>query len=212
MKKSPVFLLDLDNCLFRFDDQLELLKKLEGNITNWISVKFSCSFQKADKIKYSLYSMYDGAPECFLKANIINTTKELSNCIMFINDISGTNIIPDKTLINKLTSLDKELCLLTNSPFNYAEIILCSLGVRQFFTTIFDITSNDFIFKSNPLLYQKMRNKIKSGFNDVIIVDDNLNNLIIAKSMGIRRCVWTKYGSRGGTKGIEEIDSIMDLH
>lgn len=211
MKNQKTFLVDLDNCIFRFDSQPELRKRLEKNISEWIRTKFKSSFSKSEEIKNQLYVKYGGAPECFLKASIINTKEELGECIKAINEITNTKVLPDKRLQRNFSTIKGDLCLYTNAPINYAEKVLSSLGIRKEFSKIFDITYNDLMFKSNPSAYIRLKEKAKINLLSAVMVDDSLNNLLIGQNAGIPWCMWTKYGQNGYAKGIETIESIYDL-
>lgn len=211
MNKQKTFLIDLDNCIFRFDSQPELRRRLEKNISEWVRIKFKCSFSRSEEIKNQLYVKYGGAPECFLKASIINTKRELAECIIVINDITKTRILPDKRLQKKLGTIKGELCLYTNSPISYAENVLTSLGIRTKISKIFDISYNNFVFKSDPAIYPRLKEKANINLHTATMVDDCLDNLLIAQNAGIPRCVWTKYGQNGHEKNIEVIESIYDL-
>lgn len=209
---KKIYLLDLDNCLYKADDEYDLVNTLENRITQWISNKFACKFEEAEEKKLKLYNQFGGAPKCFIKASYIKTEQELIETIDFIHNFKVYNVEKNLGLREKLSSLNRVLYLFTSSHINYARQILIALGVLDLFQDIIDISKVGYHFKDEPAIYRNVFRLLSTSPDNISIVDDSLENLMVANRMGINGCIWVNYGDKRQIPNyVRAIYSIMKL-
>jgi pyrimidine 5'-nucleotidase len=213
MKNSKkIYLLDLDYCLYDVKDVSYLVNTLEIRITDWLADKLRCSFKAAEKWKVKLYKEFGGAPQCFVKASLIENKKELINCINFIHDFKVRGVNRNIKLRQKLIKIDGDLYLFTDSYVKYAKQLLVALGISDLFSDIIDISKVGYSFKNEIATYIKIFRLLNTSPNKIIMIDDSLENLLVAKKMGIKCCIWVNHGEKKQPpNSLRFINSIMEL-
>ncbi|BCX14629.1 MAG: hypothetical protein KatS3mg088_312 [Patescibacteria group bacterium] len=209
-----IYLIDLDNCLYKIKDVPGLVNTFETRITAWLANKLGCSINNAEKEKVKLYKKFGGAPRCLVRASIIKNKNELINCVDFIHDfnVSACGIDKNLNLKQKLSELDEELYLFTSSYVKYAKQMLVALGVLDLFSDIIDISKVEYSFKDETITYTKIFSLLSISPNKITMVDDSLENLLVASRMGIKKCVWVNHGeTKQRADFVRSITSIMDL-
>ncbi len=209
---KKIYLIDLDNCLYCAKDVPNLINTFEIRITEWLANKLRCSVKDAERQKIKLYKNFGGAPHCFIKASFIKNKKELISCVDFIHNFEVCGVNKNLELKQKLLELNGDLYLFTSSYFKYAEQVLIAFGVLDLFYDIIDISRVGYSFKNETDTYIKIFRLLNILPNKIIMIDDSLENLLIANKMGIKSCIWISHGeSKQGLNFIKPINSIIDL-
>jgi len=190
---KKIYLIDLDNTLYSQKGGSHLVNTLEIRITDWLANKLRYSFKTAERRKIKLYKEFGGAPQCFVKASLIENKKELINCINFIHDFKVCGVNRNMRLRQKLMKIDGNLYLFTDSYMKYAKQLLVALGISDLFSDIIDISKVGYSFKNERATYIKIFRLLNTSPNNIIMIDDSLENLLVAKEMGIKCCIWVNH-------------------
>lgn len=84
-----------------------------------------------------------------------------------------------------ISSLEGEKIVMTNNPSQFAELILKSLGIRDLFSGIIGMKELNYIQKPNTRAFEILQIFLKNG-KKVIFIDDELDNIKIAKQIGCK--------------------------
>ncbi len=210
---SKIYLIDLDNCLYKPKETTYLVNTLEARITSWLVRKLECSFSEAEKKKAKLYHRLGGAPKCFVKASIIKSRDELIKCVDFIHDFIVCGVSKNPNLRRKLLELNGDLYLFTSSHVNYATQMLAALGVLDLFADIIDISKVGYTFKDEKITYKRVFRLLSTLPNKIVMIDDSFKNLLVGAEAGIKQCVCVNHaGSKQqSSNSIRFIANIMNL-
>jgi len=108
--------------------------------------------------------------------------------------------------------IDGNLYLFTDSYIKYAKQLLVALGISDLFSDIIDISKVGYSFKNERATYIKIFRLLNTSPNNIIMIDDSLENLLVAKEMGIKCCIWVNHGQKKHpSNSLMFVSSIMEL-
>lgn len=209
---KKTYLIDLDNCLYHSKDVPVLINTLEDRITKWISIKFGCCLDEAEMLKVKLYKKFGGAPRCFIRSSIIKNQKDLADCVNYIHAFKVCGVKENPKLRQRLIGLEKNLCLFTSSHVKYAKQVLTSLGILDLFSNLIDISKVGYSFKDKEYAYIKVFRILNIDPSETVMVDDSLEDLLVANRAGINTCVWVNHGEeKQHPSFVRPIFNILEL-
>ena len=110
--------------------------------------------------------------------------------LAFVHDVPVHLMVqPNPALDAALAALPWERVIFTNSPRCHAERVLAALGIRDRFSSIFDIADLSYSQKPNPEVYRRLLAALQTDGVSCLMVDDTLANLIASKAWGMTT-VW----------------------
>lgn len=204
--KIHKLLLDLDNCLYKFQDYPSLVTEIEYNITSEIKKILNIPRSEAEDYKKYLYKNFGGAPACFLISGFIKKRKDIINIAERINYVSTRIIQPDYKLRDMLIKINKPVVIFTNSTKSYAINVLNQLGILNLIEQIISIEDTEYYYKNEFKCYEILKAKLDLNLKKYLFVDDSITNIVIAKKYGLRNSLLCN-------KNISDYnDSIQDIY
>jgi len=131
--------------------------------------------------------------------------------LLFVHDIPLDQMLKDDPALRAmLAALTQRKVIFSNASRAHAQRVLQRLGVEECFEQIIDIRATDLVNKPDPDSYQRALGLLgERRARRCMIIDDQLRNLMPAKSLGMQT-VWVH--PQGGEHGVDHhIASILDL-
>jgi putative hydrolase of the HAD superfamily len=128
---------------------------------------------KKHKTKYTLIALKEEGADVdyFIKETYLSL------------DPNDFGINRNEALYQTLDSLDGEKIVLSNNPSEFVNLILKCLGIRNFFFRIIGMRELNFVQKPKREAFALLESYLKMG-KEIIFVDDELNNVTVAKEIG----------------------------
>ena len=142
---------------------------------------------------------YGGSADYFRETLGVQKTKEeLISRMLSLAKEDYTYHIPLKEGVKEALVMLKEkgasLNILTASPHDVLDVCLKRLGIWELFDNVWSCDDFD-TTKANPEIYRMVAEKLDTGVDEYLFVDDNLNAVKTAKSAGVPSCgIYDKSG------------------
>lgn len=196
-------LIDLDETLYR--PQTGMLSAGDRAITAFIAARLGFDLQRADAIRVDLWRRYGTTAAGLEREHGVPQAECFAATIETVNP--ADYISPEPELAQMLARVPLRLCLFTNSTQPYSERVLQALGVREQFSTIFDIASRDWHPKPEQQAYDAVMSALGLPPEQVGFVDDHVANIPPARELG-----WTVFLMRQAHPAAHYVlDDILDL-
>lgn len=116
---------------------------------------------------------------------------------------------PDAALHTMLRGLPHEKIVFTNGSSAHAERVLACLGVRECFTDVYSLERVAYVPKPEPAAFLTVLRAIDVPASRCLLIDDRLDNLRAAGTLGMRTLL---VGSATAPGGVDvAVESIIEL-
>ncbi|HEY4003469.1 MAG TPA: pyrimidine 5'-nucleotidase [Candidatus Xenobia bacterium] len=180
------------NWLFDLDDTLysastEFFAIVSKRITTHIAAELNLPWDEARALQRTYWRQYGTSlrglvlhhgldPEAFFAAVHQGVPVE-------------EHLVADAQVRDMLLRLPGRRFVFTNSPQEYAHRILSTLHLGDLFEQVFDVRAAGLVPKPDPQAYQRVLEAIGCEGSTCLMVDDNPQNLVTARRLGMRT-VW----------------------
>ena len=135
-----------------------------------------------------------GAARCVADEGVSLSAEEIVKKAMEVYDYEYRNNVKLKPYVAetllKLTKAGNTVNVLTGSSHGYVDICLKRHGIYDLFTNVWSV--DDFHFtKADVRIYQEAAKRLFTNVTECIFFDDNINNIIVAKELGINAVLFT---------------------
>jgi putative hydrolase of the HAD superfamily len=177
-----IWLFDYDLTLYD-REEMDVLLRLDRNITRFIQVRFGLEEAAADGYRQNCLLQY-GTTLAGLRALHRIDPKDYFD---FIHQRDTLRLPrPNPPLRTLLKSLPGSAWIFTNARRDWAEMGLTSIGIADCFQGILDIESFNWICKPDPSLYSNVALRVRKNQEPIVFLDDHPANLIPARDLGWR--------------------------
>jgi putative hydrolase of the HAD superfamily len=175
------WLFDYDLTLYG-DEERHILTALDRNISRFLVVRFGISETEADQLRRQ-YWQHHGTTLNGLRAHYGIEPDE------YFDFIHQGESLPLPVFSQKkrelLLRLPGRRWVFTNARRDWAERGLESMGIRDCFEGIFDISTFDWESKPSLCVYHEVERRIGASSDALVLLDDSTANLTTAN-----RCGW----------------------
>lgn len=188
-EKPDLWAFDNDGTLYSLTQGLK--QNIEKLMSKFIAELYNVSEFEAEAIRKRLLRKHD------TQFTLIALKKEQVDVKSFIQktylaiDPDKYGIVQNKELHKLISSLRGEKIVITENPSEWATLILKSLGIFDLFLHIYGMRELMFIPKTQGGIKQVLGKISKQ--KTVVYIDDNINNIQVAKSMG---CITVLIGEK----------------
>ena len=197
---------DLDNTIY--PKEIGLFTLVDKRINEYMKAKLYLDHNSIEHLR--LKYMYEFGTT--LGGLIAYYGIDPDEYLSFVHDIDLKGLLFHNPRLSKMMKniiLDK--VIFTNGSKNHALRILDILGIKDYFSEIFDIEFMNYMAKPNPLSYQKVLNALKAKGEECLIVEDLSINLMPAKNMGMTTVLIGDEWTTGVDYLIKDIFGIEDV-
>lgn len=181
---ESVWLIDVDNTLYDYSCDLERL--ICERFIYYISFKSRVSLKKAEEINSYLFKKYNHTLVGAIKEKVI-ADQEVDEFSTFVHNFNIKRIIkPNKPVIRLIKKAKGRKIIFSNSDLNHIHKILKMFSLNDCIDEIYDIKRLGYNPKPGYAAFNIVRQQQKFKFANSILIDDSIENLKTAKSLGIK--------------------------
>ncbi len=198
-------LFDLDETLYT--DTTGLFKEVARRIDVWLIRVLGLSPEAARALHREYYLAYGTTMSGLLRHH---PELDIDDYLDYVHQIDVSRYLdPQPDLAEMLTRLPVDKVIFTNAIANWAERILCQLGVRQHFSSIIDVRTTQYMGKPDPSAYEQTLDILDAQGSACVFVEDQPRNLQQAAELGMRTLLVRPGGEAG--EGIDfAVDHILE--
>ncbi len=186
MTNIAYVLFDLDDTLYPAGSGL--MKEISARITRYMVERMGMTEDVADALRREYYERYGSATRGLYTNYAMSLN--IRDYIAFVHDIPiESYLAPDADLACFLDCIQAKKVIFTNAPAHYAHRVLETLGVRNCFSEIFDITFGGYLGKPTPSIYWRIQQSLRKSPDRLVMVDGQAVNLMSARHLQWRT-VW----------------------
>jgi putative hydrolase of the HAD superfamily len=175
-----VVLFDLDNTLYPSSNGL--MQHLDSRIGTFFEETFGLGTDESLRLRRRYYNEYGTTLRGIQHHHDIDAERYLQ----YVHDLDLDMFIAADALLDAaLAALPARKVVFTNSPREYAERVLASLGLAHHFDRIFDTRFFDFVCKPDPSCYERVLTELGIQGSEAIMIEDMAKNLPPAARLGI---------------------------
>jgi putative hydrolase of the HAD superfamily len=182
MLKALLF--DLDETLYR--PRTGMLSAGDRAITGFIARRFDIGWQRADQIRADLWQRYGTTAAGLEREHGIPQQEFYTATIETVD--AAEYVKADPALADMLSAISIPLHVFTNSTEPYAHRVLDTLGVREHFVSVLDISSRNWHPKPQPEAYEAIAGTLDCEPAELGFIEDHIPNIIPARRLG-----WTVF-------------------
>jgi putative hydrolase of the HAD superfamily len=174
-------LFDLDNTLYPVSNGL--MQSIDRRIGEYVQHTLGLEEEEALRLRRQYYSEY-GTTLRGLRHN--NHDVETESYLQYVHDVALEAFLQsDQRLDALLGQLQARKIIFTNSPLEYAERVLATLGIAHHFERIFDVRYFDFVGKPDPACYKQVLKDLGIAGSEAMFIEDTARNLPPAAALGM---------------------------
>lgn len=174
-------LFDLDNTLYPASSGL--MQGLDKRIGEFVQQSLGLSEEESLTLRRGYYAEF-GTTLRGLKLH--HEGIETEQYLQYVHDIAlDAFLASDARLDHLLGMLNTRKVIFTNSPREYAERVLQTLGIAHHFERIFDLRFFDFTCKPDPTCYDRVLAELGVAGHETILLEDTAQNLPPAAALGM---------------------------
>lgn len=179
--KADLWVFDNDGTLY--DNPLELEVAVGERMNEYIASHYCISKEDAKEKRRELLKKHNTKYTLIaLRQEGISEDDFIKKTYLSINPVDF-GIIPSVELKDLIGSLAGEKIVLTNNPSEFAGLILEALGIKYLFSQIIGMRERGYVQKPEIGAFDFLGRWLKND-KIVIVVDDCLNNIKSAASLG----------------------------
>lgn len=186
-------LFDLDNTLY--PAQCDLFSLIDVRINSYMEERAGIERAEVDGLRRRYWRDYGATLQGLIRHHAIDPEDYLD----YVHAVDvADRLAPDPALREILRASELPCYVFTNGSRCHADRVVCALGLENIFTEIFDIRIADYQPKPNPDPYLKVLGSLALGGTDCVMVEDQLQNLKTAKTLGMTTVFVSSTAQPGG--------------
>jgi putative hydrolase of the HAD superfamily len=193
---GPVWVFDLDNTLH--DANPHVFPHLNRSMTAYVERHLGLDAHAANAIRVQYWRRYGATLLGLMRHHAVDPHHFLRETHAF-PDMRAA-ILRHPLLRPVLRRLPGRKLVFSNAPVHYSREVLHLLGVADLFDDVFTIEHTGFRPKPDPAGFRRLLRKHRLHPRRCIMVEDNLDNLRVAKRLGMKT-VWVDPVAGGGGRG-----------
>jgi putative hydrolase of the HAD superfamily len=176
-----VVLFDLDNTIY--PSASGLMQSIDGRIGEYVQQILGIDEEEALRMRRHYYAEF-GTTLRGLRHHHHHV--EIESYLQYVHDVAiDAFLASDSRLDALLAELPARKVIFTNSPREYAERVLKTLGLAHHFERLFDVRYFDFVGKPDPACYAQVLRELGISGHEAMMVEDTVQNLPPAKELGM---------------------------
>jgi putative hydrolase of the HAD superfamily len=185
---TDVLIFDLDNTLY--SRKRDLFSLIDRRINLYMSDVLGIPPGEVDGLRRRYWQDYGVTLGGLIRHHGVDPEDYLH----YVHDVDvNERLDRDPELRTALTASPLRKVVFTNASSDYAQRVLCSLGIEDCFEELFDIRTASFLPKPFPEPYRKVLDRLGVEGDQCVMVEDTLKNLKTAKELGMAT-VWVGEG------------------
>ncbi|MBV8049457.1 MAG: pyrimidine 5'-nucleotidase [Paludibacterium sp.] len=202
----PTWIFDLDNTLHNAD--AGIFPHISRSMTHYIMRQLGLNEMEAQALRRHYYLRYGATMHGMRRHHAIDPD-------VFLRETHALEeLVPliewDHRGVSLLAHLPGRKILLSNGPQAYVEQITRHMGIDRLFHALYGIERVGYRPKPNPLAFITVCARERLAPASCIMVEDSLENLRTAKSLGMRT-VWLSLSPRRPVYVDHRIRTLRDL-
>ncbi|MDO9231016.1 MAG: HAD hydrolase-like protein [bacterium] len=178
---ADLWVFDNDGTLY--DNPMELEIVVGKRMNEYIASHYCISKEDAKEKRRELFKKHNTKYTLIaLRQEGISEDDFIKKTYLSINPIDF-NIRPSMELKELIGSLAGEKIVLTNNPSEFAGLILEALGIKHLFSQIIGMRERNYVQKPEIDAFKFLNHWLKND-KIVVVIDDCLDNIKIAESLG----------------------------
>ncbi len=174
-------LFDLDNTLYPASSGL--MQSIDQRIGQFVQQSLGLSEEESLRLRRGYYAEF-GTTLRGLRRH--HDGIEPEHYLEYVHDIAlDAFLASDARLDRLLGMLQVRKVIFTNSPREYAERVLKTLGIAHHFEHIFDLRFFDFACKPEPACYERVLQELGIAGHEAMLLEDTPQNLPPAVALGM---------------------------
>lgn len=190
-KRSRLWIFDLDNTLH--DASHRIFPHINRAMTDYIVRHLAVDEHEAGRLRQAYWQRYGATLQGLVRHHGVNPHHFLAETHRF--DDLAEYLRWEPGLHAALRRLAGRKVVFSNGPLRYAHAVLAALGLRQVFDAVYAIESVRLRPKPAPAAFRQVLRAERCHARQAVLVEDSLENLRVAKSLGMRT-VWIHRGHR----------------
>ncbi|MEE4253530.1 MAG: pyrimidine 5'-nucleotidase [Desulfuromusa sp.] len=174
-------LFDLDNTLY--PAERDLFSLIDVRINRYMEEVVSIDSREVDKLRRRYWKDYGATLQGLIRHHGIDPEDYLD--YVHAVDVSS-RLSSDHELQQAINGLCLPSYVFTNGSRCHVDRVVAALGLDGLFSGVFDIRIADYQPKPNPAPYQQVLAKLGLSGAQCIMVEDQLQNLQVAKQFGMK--------------------------
>jgi putative hydrolase of the HAD superfamily len=201
-----VWVFDLDNTLHDADPHV--FPHLNQSMTAYVQRHLGLDTLAANAIRVHYWRRYGATLLGMMRHHGVDPHHFLHETHAF-PDLRAA-IVPHALLRPVLRRLPGRKLVFSNAPVHYSRAVLQLLRVADLFDDVFTIEHTGFRPKPDPVGFRRLLRKHRLHARRCIMVEDNLDNLKVAKRLGMTT-VWVDASARAPAHVDVAIRSVVQL-
>jgi putative hydrolase of the HAD superfamily len=174
-------LFDLDNTIYPASSGL--MQSIDRRIGEYVQRALGIDEEEAARLRRHYYAEF-GTTLSGLRHH--HQHIEIEHYLQYVHDIAlDAFLASDQRLDAMLANLRARKVVFTNSPHEYAERVLNTLGIAHHFERIFDVRYFDFVGKPEPACYAQVLRELHVAGPQTMLIEDTPRNLPPAVRLGM---------------------------
>lgn len=174
-------LFDLDNTLYPASSGL--MQSLDQRIGDFVERSLGLGVEESLRLRRQYYAEFGTTLRGLHRHH---SEVETEDYLEYVHDIAlDAFLVSDERLDALLGALEPRKVIFTNSPREYAERVLQTLGIAHHFERIFDLRFFEFFCKPDPSCYTRVVEELGIAGSEALLIEDTVNNLPPARALGM---------------------------
>ncbi len=201
-----IWVFDLDNTLH--DATPYIFPQINRGMTSYLEEHLCLGREEADRLRRHYWARYGATLQGMIRHHGTNPQHFLEQTHDF-QDLSAL-VVRSPGLRSALRMIRGEKVVFTNAPLSYAREVLQILGIGDLFGAVYSIEHSGFRPKPDPHGFRRIFRKAGIAPSKAVMVEDTLENLKSAKSLGMKT-VWISSSGKRPSFVDLIVPSIRDL-
>ncbi|MBN2003299.1 MAG: pyrimidine 5'-nucleotidase [Anaerolineae bacterium] len=198
-------LFDLDDTLYDYGSGL--FQEVRSRIETWMVRALQISLEEVQSLRHEYLKAYGTTLAGLIRHH---PEADRDDYLDMVHQVDVSRYLaPRPDLGAMLAALPVKKGIFTNGTADWADRILCQLGIRQYFGPLIDIRATHYVGKPWPEAYQMVLSILGCDGAECAFVDDQSRNLQPAAALGMRTVLVRPGGVPGD--GVEfAVNDILD--
>ncbi len=181
LKQRQIHLFDLDNTLYRPENQI--IEQIIDRMNTYLMKDLRISYQQAEAMCDDYFHRYGGS---LRGLQLHQKSVDIEKFSSYSHDVDLSHVKPDVELQKALANFPNKRYVFTNSPKPYAKRMIRHLGLEDYFDDVFSVELTDYQMKPAPHAFNRICDHFGFAAENAVMYDDQPKNLSTAKHLGMR--------------------------
>lgn len=205
LKKFKSVVFDLDNTIYPSSNGISGL--IDNNVVEYIQNKLRMDRVSAEELSKKYQEKY-GLAVCGLIKDFKIDIDDFFEVTHNIDYQSQVKLNPELPLL--LNKIPIQKTIFSNAPKKHVDSVLERLNIKDCFDLVLDLNYLDINPKPSAQSYSRLLDAVGYSPENIIIIDDNPNNLIPAKLMGMTTILVTEFSINSDNKADFSVSNIVE--